>query len=143
MEVRLDHVLDQAGVAHVAGADGLIKIGAAAATVGVSVDTLRRWERAGRVTFQRRGKLRYIAAADLAELLRERGATGLSSARNQLQGIVVAVKRDGVMAQVDLACGPFRIVSLMSREAADELGLAPGVLATAVVKATTVIIEVR
>lgn len=123
--------------------DGLIKIGAAAATLGVSVDTLRRWERAGRVRFERRDNRRYIAAADLAELLRERGASGLSSARNRLQGIVVAVKRDDVMAQIDLACGPFRIVSLMSREAADELGLAPGVPATAVVKATTVIIETR
>ncbi len=123
--------------------DGLIKIGAAAATLGVTVDTLRRWERAGRVTFRRRGNLRYIAAADLAELLRERGATGLSSARNHLQGTVVAVKRDEVMAQIDLACGPFRIVSLMSREAADELGLVPGAPATAVVKATTVIIETR
>ena len=66
---------------------------------------------------------------------------GQTSARNRMTGIVVAVERDGVMAQVDLACGPFRIVSLMSREAADELGLAPGVAATAVVKATTVMVE--
>ncbi len=122
---------------------GLVKIGAAAATLGVSVDTLRRWERDGRVRFQRRGNLRYIASADLASLLRERGAAALSSARNHLPGIVVAVKRDEVMAQIDLACGPFRIVSLMSREAADELGLEPGMPATAVVKATTVIIETR
>jgi len=125
------------------GISDLIKIGAAAAVLGVSVDTLRRWERAGRVTFQRLGNLRYISSVDLAQLLRERGATGLSSARNHLPGIVVAVKRDDVMAQIDLACGPFRIVSLMSREAADELGLEPGVVATAVVKATTVIIETR
>jgi molybdopterin-binding protein len=109
----------------------------------VSVDTLRRWERAGRVEFQRRGKQRFIGAHDLAELLRERGATGLTSARNRMQGIVVAVKKDGVMAQIDLACGPYRIVSLMSREAADELDLKPGDTATAMVKSTTVIVERR
>jgi molybdopterin-binding protein len=109
----------------------------------VSVDTLRRWERAGRVEFQRRGNQRFIAAHDLAELLRERGATGLTSARNRMQGIVVAVKKDGVMAQIDLACGPYRIVSLMSREAADELDLKPGDTATAMVKSTTVIVERR
>jgi molybdopterin-binding protein len=60
-----------------------------------------------------------------------------------MQGVVVAVEKDGVMAQVDMACGPFRIVSLMSREAADELELAPGMLASAVVKSTTVIVERR
>jgi molybdopterin-binding protein len=75
--------------------------------------------------------------------LRERGTTQHTSARNRLQGVVVSVEKDGVMAQVDLACGPFRIVSLMSREAAEELELAPGVLATAVVKSTTVIVERR
>ena len=58
-----------------------------------------------------------------------------------MSGIVLSVKRDTVMAQVELACGPFRIVSLMSREAADELGLNPGVRADAVVKATTVVVE--
>jgi molybdopterin-binding protein len=121
----------------------LIKIGAAAAALGVSVDTLRRWERAGTVSFERRGNRRYMDSHDLAELLRERGATRLTSARNRLAGVVVAVKRDEVMAQIDLVCGPFRIVSLMSREAADELGLKPGDSATAVVKATTVIVEGR
>ena len=64
-----------------------------------------------------------------------------SSARNRMTGVVVDVVKDGVMAQVDLVCGPFRVVSLMSREAADELGLAPGVAATAVMKATTVVVE--
>jgi molybdopterin-binding protein len=123
--------------------EDLVKIGAAAAALGVSVDTLRRWERAGKVTFERRDNRRYIASADLANLLRERGAAGLTSARNRMAGIVIAVKRDDVMAQIDLACGPYRIVSLMSREAADELGLKPGDQASAVVKATTVIIETR
>jgi molybdopterin-binding protein len=120
-----------------------VKIGAAAAALGVSVDTLRRWERNGRVTFERRGNQRYISSRDLAQLLRERGATGVSSARNRLQGTIIAVKKDGVMAQIEMACGPYRIVSLMSREAADELDLKPGGQAVAIVKSTTVIIETR
>ena len=118
-----------------------IRIGAAATALGVSVDTLRRWERLGRVEFDRVDGRRVMAPPELARLLRERSSTGHSSARNRLAGVVVAVERDGVMAKVDLACGPFRIVSLMSREAADELGLAPGVAASAIVKATTVVIE--
>ncbi len=120
---------------------GGVRIGAAAGALGVSVDTLRRWERDGRVTFERVSGRRVMAGAELARLLRERSGGGATSARNRLAGIVVAVERDGVMAKVDLACGPFRIVSLMSREAADELGLEPGVTATAVVKATTVVVD--
>ena len=123
--------------------DDLIGIGAAAAALGVSVDTLRRWERAGRVSFERRGNRRFMSSAELSRLLHDRGGSGRSSARNQLAGVVVAVKRDEVMAQVEMVCGPYRIVSLMSREAADDLGLAPGVSATAVVKATNVVIETR
>ncbi|QEC49051.1 MerR family transcriptional regulator [Baekduia soli] len=119
----------------------LVRIGAAASALGVSVDTLRRWERDGRVVFERQGGQRYLRSDQLAALLRERPAPEHTSARNRLTGVVVAVKRDGVMAQVDLACGPFRIVSLMSREAADELGLEPGVPATAIVKATNVIVD--
>jgi molybdopterin-binding protein len=84
-----------------------------------------------------------MSAHDLSNLLRERGAMGLTSARNRLQGTILSVKKDGVMAQIDMACGPYRIVSLMSREAAEELGLKPGDQATAVVKSTTVIIETR
>jgi molybdopterin-binding protein len=121
----------------------LVKIGAAASALGVSIDTLRRWERAGKIRFQRRDNQRYLSAADLSKLLSDRSAKGLTSARNRMQGIVVAVKRDEVMAQIDMICGPYRIVSLMSREAADELGLKPGATATAVVKATTVIVETR
>jgi molybdopterin-binding protein len=121
----------------------LVRIGTAAQALGVSVDTLRRWERAGRVTFERRGQQRFIAAAELAQLLRERQVDGKTSARNRFQGIVLAVERDKVMAQVELVCGPFRVVSLMSREAADELGLEPGVPATAVIKSTNVVVETR
>ena len=125
------------------GIDNSLRIGPAAAALGVSVDTLRRWERAGRVKFERRGNQRYIHADEVTRLLRERASPHRSSARNRLGGIVLAVKRDGVMAQVEMACGPYRIVSLMSREAADELGLEPGARAEAVIKATGVVIETR
>jgi molybdopterin-binding protein len=118
-----------------------IRIGAAATALGVSIDTLRRWERDGRVSFERRGQQRYMSSEELARLLRERATAGTASARNRLAGIVLAVRRDDVMAQVDLACGPHRIVSLMTREAADQLGLKPGDSATAVIKATTVVVE--
>jgi molybdopterin-binding protein len=120
----------------------LVRIGVAATALGVSVDTLRRWERNGQAEFVRRGRQRYIPAAELDRLLRERTTgAGRTSARNRLTGVVVDVQRNGVMAKVDLACGPHRVVSLMSREAADELGLRPGVAATAVIKATTVVVE--
>jgi molybdopterin-binding protein len=125
------------------GSEDLVQIGTAAMALGVSIDTLRRWERSGRVQFERRGNRRYMSSVDLSKLLHERVGSGHSSARNQFSGVVVGVKRDGVMAQIELVCGPFRVVSLMSREAADDLGLKPGVSATAVVKATNVIIETR
>jgi molybdopterin-binding protein len=118
-----------------------IRIGVAAQALGVSVDTLRRWEREGRIAFERRGNRRVLAPEELARVLRDRGVNTQSSARNRMPGVIVDVKRDGVMAQIDLACGPFRIVSLMSREAADELDLKPGQPATAVVKSPMVIIE--
>jgi len=122
-----------------------------ATVLGVSDDTLRRWAEQGRVatTTTASGALGVDGAA-LAGLAADRaglaadtpspGPAG-TSARNRLPGIVTAVKRDTVMAQVDLVCGPHRIVSLMSREAADALGLEPGVLADAVVKATTVVVD--
>jgi molybdopterin-binding protein len=121
--------------------DDLVRIGAAAQALGVSVDTLRRWEREGRVQFERRGNSRFLKAEELAALMRARGASDRSSARNRMHGVVLEVKRDGLMAQVDMACGPYRIVSLMSAEAADDLDLKPGDPATAVVKATTVMVE--
>lgn len=121
----------------------LVRIGTAATALGVSLDTLRRWEKAGRIKFERRGQQRFIEASELAALLRDRGGGERTSARNRMQGVVVSVEKDGVMAKVDMACGPYRVVSLMSREAAEELELAPGVLATAVVKSTTVIVERR
>ena len=121
--------------------EDLIRIGAAAQALGVSVDTLRRWEREGRVEFERRGNQRFLPGEALAELLRTRAPGARTSARNRMTGTVLAVEMDGVMAKIDLACGPYRIVSLMSREAAEELALKPGDTAAAVVKATTVIVE--
>ena len=118
-----------------------IRIGAAATALGVSIDTLRRWERSGRVKFERKGQQRYLSHDELARLLRERSGQSAGSARNRLTGIVLAVRRDGGMAQVDLACGPNRVVSVMSREAVDQLELKPGDSATAVIKATTVVVE--
>jgi molybdopterin-binding protein len=119
-----------------------LRIGEVAQRVGVSVDTLRRWEAEGRITFERRGNQRVLPAAELAGFLTSLvGSDRTSSARNRLTGVVTSVERDGVMAKVELACGDYRIVSLMSREAADEMELAPGVVATAVVKSTSVMVE--
>ncbi|HEX3907454.1 MAG TPA: TOBE domain-containing protein [Mycobacteriales bacterium] len=122
--------------------DDLLRIGEVAKAVGVSIDTLRRWEADGRVSFVRQGNQRMLPASELAALLQARGGSRQkSSARNRLPGVVVSVVRDGVMAQVEMSCGDHRIVSLMSREAADDLELDTGVQAVAVVKATNVIIE--
>jgi molybdopterin-binding protein len=120
-----------------------LRIGEVAQRVGVSVDTLRRWESEGRIAFERRGNQRVLPATELAGFLRSlSGSDKTSSARNRLTGVVVSVERDGVMAKVELACGDYRVVSLMSREAADDMGLAPGVSATAVVKSTSVMVEI-
>ena len=122
------------------------RIGEAAGLLGVSPDTVRRWADAGRLGAARdEHGHRAIAGADLAAFARSLAAepdTGRrSSARNRLPGIVTAITRDAVMAQVDIQAGPFRVVSLMTREAADELQLAPGMLAVAAVKATNVAVE--
>jgi molybdopterin-binding protein len=123
----------------------------AAALLGVSDDTVRRWADAGRLDLVTGdngralvdGKPLAALAQELAaeSALAEAFPNSKASARNRLTGIVTRVTKDGVMAQVELQAGPFRVVSLMSREAADELGLEPGTLATASVKATTVVVE--
>src|ERR1700712_5328242 len=120
-----------------------VRFGTVATALGVSVDTLRRWEQEGRITFERRGGQRFLDADTLARLLKERAPVRTSSARNRLEGVVVAVTKDKVMAQVELACGPFRVVSLMSREAAEELGLKPGSHGEAVIKSTNITVEPR
>ena len=117
----------------------------AAELLGVSDDTVRRWAESGRLATTRddagRQVVEGVDLAALAQSLAEEPRPSSSSARNRLRGIVTRVVRDGVMAQVELQAGPFRLVSLMSREAADELGLEAGVLATAVVKSTNVVVE--
>jgi DNA binding domain, excisionase family len=123
----------------------------AAALLGVSDDTVRRWGEAGKLPVRRGENGRQvIAGADLVPLLAEPEAASAlaeafplakASARNRFTGIVTRVQRDGVMAQVDVQAGPFRVVSLMTREAADDLGLEPGMLVVASAKATTVTVE--
>jgi molybdopterin-binding protein len=112
----------------------------AAAALGISVDTLRRWDRAGRIRTRRdTANRRVISAAEIARL---RGAdTGELSARNRFRGIVRKVEIEGLLAQVELEAGPFRVVSVVTREAVEELGLRPGSPATAIVKATSVMLE--
>jgi molybdopterin-binding protein len=124
-------------------------MGQAAQLVGVSVDTLRRWADAGRVaTTRTAGGRREIEGTALAELARSLAVEPpaetivAASARNRFTGIVTRVVKDTVMAQVELQAGPHRVVALLSREAVDELGLEPGVLAVAAVKATNVVVEV-
>ena len=128
---------------------GAYRLSEAAKLLGVSDDTIRRWADQGRFPVVRTHGGASIAGTDLARLAVEQadlpetgGGPREVSARNRFRGIITKVTRDGVMAQVELCCGPYRVVSLMSREAADDLGLAPGVLAVAAVKATTVVVEV-
>jgi len=125
-------------------------MGEAANLLGVSPDTVRRWADAGRLATERTtGGHRTVAGTELARLAQDLAAEAASkqadgpalSARNRFTGLVTRVVRDGVMAQVEIQAGPHRVVSLLSAEAVDELGLEPGVLAVAVVKATNVVVE--
>jgi len=129
------------------------RIAEAARLLSVSDDTLRRWADAGRLktTSASDGSSRRVVdGVELARFAVEQahqadavpaGPVVAESARNRLTGLVTRVLRDGVMAQVELQAGPFRVVSLMSREAADQLQLEPGVLAIASVKSTNVVVE--
>ena len=130
------------------------RIKEAAALLGVSYDTMRRWAEDGRIeqVTDASGRLT-VDGADLARFAQERagsaaypdpgdGVVTAQSVRNRFTGLVTRVVRDTVMAQVEIQAGPHRFVSLLSREAADELGLEPGVLAIAAIKSTNVSVEI-
>jgi len=117
----------------------------AARLLGVSSDTVRRWADAGRLlTTKGANGRRVVAGPDLAAFalsLADEPESGRTSARNTFPGIVTAVKADKVVAQVDIQAGPHRVVSLMTVEAVNDLGLAPGVEVVAVVKAPAVVVD--
>ncbi|MGH3080963.1 MAG: TOBE domain-containing protein [Gaiellaceae bacterium] len=119
----------------------LIPAGEAARRLGISLDTLRRWDRAGRIRTERDSANRRVVP--LSELARLTGGAGepALSARNRFRGVVREVKLDGLLAQIELEAGPFRVVAVITREAVEQLGLRPGVEATALVKATSVLLE--
>lgn len=126
----------------------LLLPGQVADLAGVSVDTVRRWTDDGGLASTRddNGR-RTVDGADLARFLVNRASRGGDgsgsglSARNRFRGIITDVKRDGVAATVEIQAGPHRIVSLITSEAVDELGLAPGIIADAAVKATDVLVD--
>jgi molybdopterin-binding protein len=121
-----------------------LSLGEAAQMIGVSADTLRRWDRAGKVKTTRDDQNRRLVS--MAEVRRlggrpERHRAGDElSARNRFPGVVTSVEVDGVMALVELECGPNRVTAAITRDAIEELGLEPGVKATAMVKATSVMV---
>ena len=128
---------------------GALRVGQAAEMLGVSVETLRRWETDGRLAMERSdGGQRLVAIEDVARLLKERRKASTDrpivaqSARNRFPGIITRVERDGVAAVVEVIAGPHRLVSLMTAEAIDDLDLKVGDEAICVVKATNVIVEV-
>jgi molybdopterin-binding protein len=127
---------------------GDYSVGEAAGVLGVSSDTVRRWIDSGSLDATRTANgRRRIEGATLARFAQsqhegaEPFAATTESIRNHFTGIVTNVVKDKVMAQVELQAGPFRVVALISREAVDDMGLVPGVMASAVVKATNVSIE--
>jgi molybdopterin-binding protein len=114
--------------------------GEAARALGISLDTLRRWDRQGRIRVQRDSANRRVIAAREVERVRGSDRPTLS-ARNRLEGVVREVKIEGLLAQVELDVTKGRLVAVITRESAESLGLTPGVAATAVVKATSVMVE--
>lgn len=120
-------------------------LGEAAAAIGVSADTLRRWDRAGKLTtFRDERNRRMVSAEEVRRLTHrpQRHETGRGlSARNRMTGVVRSVEVDGVMALVEIEAGPFLITAAVTRDSVEELALAPGVEATATVKATSVMVE--
>ena len=122
-----------------------LPLGEAARAIGVSADTLRRWERAGKLrTTRDSANRRRVSRREVERLTRRperHRAGGASSARNRFAGVVTSVEIDGVMALVEIEAGPHRITAAITRDSVEELGLAPGVSATAAVKATSVMVE--
>jgi molybdopterin-binding protein len=125
------------------GAD--LSVGEAAKALGVSADTLRRWDRAGKLRTRRDERNRRRVAQSEVRRLSARPARhqtgGRASARNRFAGTVRSVEVDGVMALVELEAGPFLVTAAITRDSVDELGLVAGVAATATIKATSVMIE--
>jgi molybdopterin-binding protein len=121
--------------------DATVPASEAARRLGISLDTLRRWDRAGRIRTRRDAANRRVVP--LSELARLTGgpAKPALSARNRFRGVVRDIKADGLLAQVELDAGPFRVVAVVTREAVEQLGLRPGVEASALVKATSVLLE--
>jgi molybdopterin-binding protein len=126
-------------------ASGTLTIGEAARAIGVSADTLRRWDRSGKLRTTRDERNRRRVPAREVERLRgapARHSTGHTlSARNRFPGVVRSVEVDGVMALVEIEAGPFRLTAAVTRDAVEELGLVVGAPATAAVKATSVMVE--
>jgi molybdopterin-binding protein len=123
-----------------------LTLGQAAAAIGVSADTLRRWDRDGKLrTYRDDRNRRMVSVEEVQRLSRRRQQRhrtgGRLSARNRLTGTVRSVEVDGVMALVEIEAGPFLITAAVTRDSVEELGLAPGVEATATVKATSVMVE--
>jgi molybdopterin-binding protein len=122
-----------------------LSIGEASAAIGVSPDTLRRWDRAGKLrTLRDSRNRRRVPESEVARLSarpRRHAAGGGHSARNRFAGVVRSVEVDGVMALVEIEAGPFLVTAAITRDSVEELGLAPGVTATAAVKATSVMVE--
>ncbi len=114
----------------------------AAAALGISLDTLRRWDKAGRVKVERdHANRRVVSVAEIDRLRGDEAGTHIS-ARNRFRGVVTDVKTDGLMAQVEIVVNePMRLVAVVTRDAVEELGLAPGMATTAIVKSTNVIIQ--
>ena len=129
--------------------DRAMRIGQAAELLGVSVETIRRWETDGRLeTTRTGGGQRLVQIADVSRLMAERRRAAAEpaivgqSARNRFAGIVTSIRRDEIVAQVEVMAGPHRLVSLMTAEAVDEMDLKVGDRAVCVVKATQVIVEI-
>jgi molybdopterin-binding protein len=121
-----------------------LTIGEAARAIGVSADTLRRWDRDGKLSTVRDARNRRLVPATEVERLsghpRRHGTGDTLSARNRFPGVVRSVEVDGVMALVEIEAGPFLVIAAVTRDSVEELGLAPGVRATATVKATSVMV---